>query len=146
VMDADLQHPPETLYRLIKSISDGAELAVASRHVPGGGVSDWSLVRRAISWGATLMTTWFLPGTLSKVRDPMSGYFVVRKPALDGVHLNPEGYKILVEVLSRGHFQTVAELPYTFIERKRGGSKLGAPQYIQFVRHLAQSLRSLVMR
>jgi dolichol-phosphate mannosyltransferase len=137
VIDADLQHPPETLLELIKAISSNeVDIAVASRHTQGGGVSDWNLLRRLVSWGATLAATWFLPGTLCRVRDPMSGYFAIRRSVIQDSELNPEGYKILLEVLARGHYRTVAEIPYTFIERERGGSKLGAQQCFEFVRHL----------
>jgi dolichol-phosphate mannosyltransferase len=137
VMDGDLQHPPETLSLLIKTLGkESVDIVVASRHVRGGGVSKWKLVRRTMSWGATLAATWFLPGILHKLLDPMSGYFALRRAAIEGVRLNPEGYKILLEVLCRGRYRQVEELPYTFIERERGGSKLGARQYFEFVSHL----------
>jgi len=138
VMDGDLQHPPETLALLIKALQEqGAEIAVASRHVEGGAVSDWNIIRRAISWSATLAATWMLPGTLATVRDPMSGYFALRRSVIEGQPLNPTGYKILLEILGRGQYNRVAEIPYVFVERKRGGSKLGPRQYWQFMTHLA---------
>ena len=138
VMDGDLQHPPETLGLLIDALEQQrVDIAVASRHVEGGGVSRWNIIRRAISWTATLAATWILPGTLATVRDPMSGYFVLRRSVIEGRGLNPKGYKILLEVLGRGQYNTVAEIPYTFVERKRGGSKLGPRQYLEFMTHLA---------
>jgi dolichol-phosphate mannosyltransferase len=137
VMDGDLQHPPETLALLIKALEDQrADIVVASRHVEGGAVSDWNAARRAISWSATLAATWMLPGTLATVRDPMSGYFVLRRSVIAGCRLDPTGYKILLEVLGRGRYGAVAEVPYVFVERQRGGSKLGPRQYWQFVTHL----------
>jgi dolichol-phosphate mannosyltransferase len=142
VMDGDLQHPPETLTLLLQAlIQDGVDIAVASRHVPGGGVSRWHVLRRAISWGATLLATWLLPGTLAVVRDPMSGYFALRRTVIAGCCLNPEGYKILLEVLGRGCYQTVREVPYTFVEREQGSSKLGLRQYREFVIHLVRLAR-----
>jgi dolichol-phosphate mannosyltransferase len=137
VMDGDLQHPPEVLVPLINALEkDKIDIAVASRHVQGGGVSRWNVVRRGISWGATLMATWVLPGTLATLRDPMSGFFALRRSVIEGCRLEPEGYKILLEVLGRGHYQRVEEIPYTFVERKLGGSKLGARQYWEFILHL----------
>jgi len=137
VMDGDLQHPPETLPFLIKAIEqDGMDIAVASRHVKGGGVSRWNILRRAVSWSATLMATWVLPGTLRTIRDPMSGYFALRRSVIEGRRLEPEGYKILLEVLGRGNYRHVEEIPYTFVERERGGSKLGLRQYGEFIVHL----------
>jgi dolichol-phosphate mannosyltransferase len=137
VMDGDLQHPPETLGLLVKAIrDDNVDIAVASRHVKGGGVSRWNIVRRGASWFAALMATWVLPGTLRTIRDPMSGYFALRRSVIEGCRLEPEGYKILLEVLGRGQYRRVEEIPYTFVEREWGGSKLGPRQYWEFIIHL----------
>lgn len=132
-MDGDLQHPPETLPLLIRAVEDeGVDMAVASRNMKGGGVTWTSPVRRAISWTATLMATWLLPGILPTVRDPMSGYFAFKRSVIQGCTLRPEGYKILLEVLTRGRYRSVKEIPYYFVERRWGGSKLGRHQYVQF--------------
>jgi dolichol-phosphate mannosyltransferase len=137
VMDGDRQHPPETLALLLEALEkQGGDIAVASRHVQGGGVSEWNIVRRGISWGATLAASWLLPGTLATVRDPMSGYFAIRRSVIEGCTLKPAGYKILLEVLGRGDYQAVVEVPYFFIERQQGRSKLGWQQYREFVTHL----------
>jgi dolichol-phosphate mannosyltransferase len=139
VMDGDLQHPPETLAFLIEALEQKeVDIAVASRHVQGGGVSRWNIIRRGISWTATLAATFVLPGTLATVRDPMSGYFALRRSVIEDCCLNPEGYKIFLEVLGRGQYQTVVEVPYTFIEREWGRSKLGLRQCREFVAHLAR--------
>jgi dolichol-phosphate mannosyltransferase len=137
VMDGDLQHPSETLGRLVKAVrDDDVDIAVASRHVKGGGVGRWNILRRGVSWSATLMATWVLPGTLRTIRDPMSGFFALRRSVIEGCRLEPEGYKILLEVLGRGRYRRVEEIPYTFVERERGGSKLGPRQYGEFIVHL----------
>ena len=102
VMDADLQHPPETITELWRAMRRGADLAVASRNVEGGGVSDWTLPRRIVSRCAQLLGLVVLPEVTGKVSDPLSGYFMVRRSALEGRELHPLGYKILVEVLARG--------------------------------------------
>jgi dolichol-phosphate mannosyltransferase len=139
VMDGDLQHPPETLPLLIEALEhEGVDMAVASRHTEGGGVSRWNIIRRGISWVATLTATWVMPGTLATVRDPMSGYFALRRSVIEGHLLDPEGYKILLEVLARGQYQIVKEIPYTFVEREWGRSKLGPRQYLEFGTHLAR--------
>ncbi len=136
-MDADLQQPPELIPKLFRRLTEsGADIAVASRHVAGGGVSDWSLLRRFISWTATLMASFILPGTLSEVHDPMSGYFLVRKPVVADAPLNPVGYKILLEVLAKGDYNRAVEVPYTFEERRRGGSKMGAATVLKYLAHL----------
>jgi dolichol-phosphate mannosyltransferase len=137
VMDGDLQHPPDVLPRIVQALrGNGADVAVASRHVAGGGVSRWNVIRRALSWSASLAATWMLPGTLRTIRDPMSGYFGIRRSSIAACRLDPEGYKILLEVLARGRYDFVEEVPYTFIERQHGGSKLGLRQYAEFIVHL----------
>lgn len=136
-MDADLQHPPETLPKLLARMrQSGAQIVVASRHVPGGGVSEWSLARRLVSWTATLMATFVLPGTLGKIRDPMSGFFLLRRSVVDRVGLNPIGYKILLEVLGKGDYVLVEEVPYIFEERASGASKWRAATVWRYLVHL----------
>ncbi len=138
VIDGDLQHPPELLPTLLARLKEcDADLVIASRHVRGGGVSQWSLFRRLVSWAATLMAGVILPGTLSRVRDPMSGYFLMRRRVIDGMPLRPVGYKILLEALAKGDYDRVEEVPYIFQERFRGGSKLGPRQTWQYLLHLA---------
>jgi dolichol-phosphate mannosyltransferase len=136
VIDADLQHPPEILLELLTALTQGADLAVASRHVTGGGVSEWSLIRRVLSRGAQTVGLLLLPGVVGRVSDPMSGYFMVQRRAIAGPMLNPKGYKILLEVLGRGSIDTIAEVGYVFQERLEGASKVTWRQYIDYIHHL----------
>jgi len=136
VIDADLQHPPEVILALYQVMARGADMAVASRHLEGGGVSDWSLIRRVVSRAAQLIGLVVLPGVVGRVSDPMSGYFMIRRAAIEGVEMNPLGYKILIEVLARGKFAWVGEVPYVFHERAYGGSKATARVYLDYLRHL----------
>jgi dolichol-phosphate mannosyltransferase len=136
-MDADLQHPPEVLSKLIHVLrTSGADVVVASRHVSGGGVSDWSLARRIVSWTATLLATLAVPGTLGEVRDPMSGFFLLRRDVIRRAPLKPRGYKILLEVLAKGDYRGVKEVPFVFQERIEGGSKIGSSVIWDYVVHL----------
>ncbi len=136
VMDADLQHPPEVLAPLAKAIREGADLAIGSRYVAGGGTSDWTWVRRMISRTATHMAATVLPLKLASVGDPMSGLFMIRKSALENAQLNPLGYKILLEIIAKAHYKNLVEVPYVFQEREKGASKLGARQYLEYLQHL----------
>jgi dolichol-phosphate mannosyltransferase len=136
VIDADLQHPPEVLLKLLNIIENGADLAVASRHVEGGGVSKWSIVRRFLSRGAQVLGLILLPGVVGRVSDPMSGYFLVRRSAIAHRTLYPLGYKILLEVLGRGNIKRIDEVGYIFRERQDGESKVTAKQYIDYLHHL----------
>jgi dolichol-phosphate mannosyltransferase len=131
VMDADLSHPPETIPELVKKIQSGeAEVVVGSRYVEGGSVENWPFYRRLISKGATL----FARG-LTKVRDPMSGFFALKKEVIGDVVLNPVGYKIGLEILVKGRYSKVVEVPIRFADRKAGKSKLGASVGLKYVDH-----------
>ena len=136
VIDGDLQHPPEILLKLLTAIDKGADLAVASRHIDEGGVSDWSIVRRFLSRGAQILGLIILPKAISRVSDPMSGYFMVRRSAIAGKLMNPLGYKILIEVLGRGDIEQIAEAGYVFQEREEGESKVTWKQYQEYIHHL----------
>ncbi len=136
VIDGDLQHPPEVLLKLLAAVDQGADLAVASRHVEEGGVSDWNIVRRFLSRGAQILGLIILPGVISRVSDPMSGYFLVRRSAISEKTLNPIGYKVLIEVLGRGDLEVIAEVGYIFQERENGESKVTWKQYEEYIQHL----------
>jgi dolichol-phosphate mannosyltransferase len=138
VIDADLQHPPEVTVELWKAMDRGADLAVGSRHVEDGGVSDWSLFRRAMSRGAQLLGLALLPGVLGRVSDPMSGYFMIRRDAIGDAVMSPLGYKILIEVIGRGRIKTIREVGYVFRERTEGESKVTWRLYIEYLRHLVR--------
>ena len=135
VMDADLQHPPEVVPDLLQATKSGADIAVASRYVKGGGCQGWGLVRRIISKGAIILAHLLLPST-RRVRDPMSGFFMFNRQVVAHADLKPTGFKILLEILMEGEFQNIAEVPYTFSVRSGGESKLNARQQIDYLKHI----------
>ena len=136
VMDADLQHPPEVLAQLVVAIRNGADLAVASRHVDDGGVGTWNLFRRLISRTAQAIGLVILPEVVGRLSDPMSGYFMLKRSVIAGKALNPTGYKILIEVLARGSVGKISEIGYVFRERQEGQSKVSTTIYLQYLQHL----------
>jgi dolichol-phosphate mannosyltransferase len=138
VMDADLQHPVEPNLALLDEIQRGADLAVASRHVAGGGVSDWSAARRVLSRGAQLLGLLILPGVLGRLTDPMSGYFMLKRSALQNVELHPLGYKILIEIVARARIRWIGEAGYVFRERAEGESKVTSRVYLEYLGHLVR--------
>ena len=139
IMDADLQHPPETFGALAGALrAKNADLAVASRYVAGGGTSGWSWIRRLISRAGVRLGAAVLPWTLGDVKDFGSGMFLVRRAVIEGVELEPLGIKTLLEVLAKGKYQKLVEVPYVFRGRARGESKLGARQHVEYLQHLAR--------
>ncbi|CDN13280.1 Dolichol-phosphate mannosyltransferase homolog [Richelia intracellularis] len=136
VIDGDLQHPPQVILQMLDAMVKGADLAVGSRYVDGGGVSRWSILRRFLSRGAQILGLMILPWVLGIISDPMSGYFLVRRSCVAGVTFNPVGYKILLEVIARGNVGKIAEVGYVFCERKQGESKVTWKQYLDYIHHL----------
>ena len=139
VMDADLSHPPGTVPRLFRAVREGADIAVGSRLIPGGGVEGWPLSRRLLSRGATLLAR-----PLTAVRDPMSGFFCFRKAILRGARLEPGGYKILLEILARCDPARAVEVPYLFRNRHLGSSKLSGKVMGQYLGHLLRLYASRI--
>jgi dolichol-phosphate mannosyltransferase len=122
VMDADLQHPPELLPPLWAALDAGADLVVGSRYACGGSLQGWKASRHLLSRLAVWMT---LPVQRSglRARDPMSGFFLVRRSCIDVMALQKSGFKILLEILARGAVGSVVEVPFTFGRRYAGRSK-----------------------
>jgi dolichol-phosphate mannosyltransferase len=139
VMDADLSHPPEAVPRLVDAMEKGVDLAVGSRYVKGGGTEDWPLKRRVVSRAACLMGNVLVP-----IRDCTSGFFAIRKSAIDGVKLNPIGFKIGFEVMARARYRKAVEVPYVFRDREHGKSKFGRREILQYLVQLAQVGRDRV--
>ena len=135
VMDADLQHPPEIVASLLKAIDDGADMAIGSRYVPGGGVPNWGLLRRIISKGAGTIAHLFLP-SIRSIKDPMSGLYMFKREAIANIEFHPIGYKILLEMLVMGDFKKVVEVPFIFEDRSSGASKMKARQQIDYLKHV----------
>ena len=135
VIDADLQHPPERIPELLQAIKDGADVAIASRNIPGGGNEGMNTRRKMVSRGATLLARLFLP-SVRKVKDPMSGFFVLKRKVIEGIKLKPIGYKILLEVLVKGRVGAVREVPYVFKPRMSGRSSFDLGEQINYLRHV----------
>jgi len=122
VMDADLQHPPETLPDLLAGIRDGNDIAIASRYANKNSISNWNAIRHLISRFSTWATLPLQrPGI--RVKDPLSGFFVVRRECIEDVDLQPYGFKILLEILVKGRIQHAVEVPFRFSARYAGKSK-----------------------
>jgi dolichol-phosphate mannosyltransferase len=124
VMDADLQHPPELLPLLVAAILGGADLAIGSRYTPGGELGDWNPMRKFLS-AAAVWVTWPIQHSGRRAKDPMSGFFLVRRRAIAEIAFQKSGFKLLLEVLVRARLHSVKEVPFAFGLRSRGSSKAG---------------------
>ncbi len=137
VIDADLQHPPEVIPELLETVMSGADVVIASRYVEGGGSEGWSASRKIISKGSKLLAQALLSSARG-IKDPLSGFFLLRREVIDGVELSPTGYKILLEVLVKGKAREIAEVPYIFRVRERGTSNLTSGEGIRYLKHLTR--------
>jgi dolichol-phosphate mannosyltransferase len=123
-MDADMQHTPSTIPSLIEAIVLGADVAVASRYVKGGGVEGWSFSRRIVSSMANSYARVLLG---LSVKDCTSGFKAFsRKAALKitEAKLRTKRFEYQIETLSLLRGFKIVEVPYTFVTRKAGQSKL----------------------
>lgn len=145
VIDADLQHPPDILAALLEAMDEGHDIAIASRYVAKDGVQGWNPVRVAISRASTLATLPFQRKNI-RIKDPMSGFFVVRREAVDGLDFETKGFKLLLEILVRGRIQSAREVPFHFGRRHAGKSKAGASVAFQYLHLLGKLSRDLFLR
>jgi dolichol-phosphate mannosyltransferase len=130
-MDADLQHPPEILPELLAAMQKGNDIVIASRYATKNCVTRWNKLRRLIS----RCTTWAtipLQRKGLRIKDPLSGFFVVRRECIDGLELQPEGFKILLEILVKGRIGAAAEIPFQFSQRHSGQSKADIKVALQY--------------
>ncbi|MBX5437172.1 MAG: glycosyltransferase family 2 protein [Alicyclobacillaceae bacterium] len=140
VMDADLQHPPELLPAVLERLRDGADIVVPSRFIAGGSDGGLNWWRRLVSWFARTLARLAIR-RLRPVMDCTSGFFALRRTVLDGVWLRPVGWKILIEVLVRGRYRRVDEIPYRFVAREAGESKMNVREQWNYVVHLVRLVR-----
>jgi dolichol-phosphate mannosyltransferase len=144
VMDADLQHPPEVVPRLLAALADGADIAVASRYTAGGD-SELGWFRNLFSRACTRLVRTAL-GSGFDISDPLSGFFALRRRVIAGRTLSGAGFKILMEVLACGDYREVREVPFRFVQRQHGKSKLGPGTALRDVRGLLRAAREFRRR
>jgi dolichol-phosphate mannosyltransferase len=133
VMDADMSHDPSIIPDIIKEFEKGADFVIGSRYTEGGGIADWTIYRKIISKIATLIVK-----PLTPVKDPVSGYFFVRKSVVKGVEINPKSCKVCLDLLVRGNYKKVVEVPYVFTNRSKGRTKiLNAKEIYMYAKYVA---------
>jgi dolichol-phosphate mannosyltransferase len=131
-MDADFSHDAAIVPRMVAALESGAYgLAVGSRYVKGGGIENWPLRRKVTSIIACALA-W----PLTPICDITSGFFLVKREALDGVELDPIGFKIGLEVAAKAKYRTFVEIPYVFKDRVVGESKLNGKEISNYLKQL----------
>lgn len=131
VIDADMQHPPEYIITLVQTILNSYDIVVGSRYINGDKIEGWSWFRSLVSKGAIMLSY-----PLTDVKDPMSGYFFLKRKVIEDISFNPKGYKILLEILVKGAYKKIKEIPFTFKLRETGKSKLGIGEYSNYLKLL----------
>jgi dolichol-phosphate mannosyltransferase len=122
------------LYAVIRD--SGVDAAVGSRYIPGGRVENWPFGRRMMSKLACV-AAW----PLTPVRDATSGFFLIRRDVVQGVQIAAGGFKICLELLLRSPVRSVAEVPYVFVDRTTGQSKMSTREAMGYITQLRQLYR-----
>ena len=131
-IDADFSHDVTILPKMVAALASGAYgLAIGSRYVAGGGITNWPMKRIVTSKVACLLAR-----PLTSVKDVTSGYLLVRRDALEGVSLDPIGFKIGLEVIAKAHYGRAIEIPYVFTDRIVGESKLNQKEIFNYLKQL----------
>ena len=143
VIDADFQHDESILPAMLDQVRT-RDLAIGSRYEFLGGISGWSKCRELESRLAASLTRRTL-GTA--VRDPLSGFFMMRRSLYERIshRLQPQGWKVLLEIIGHAPDATFAEIPFTFRSRTHGKSKMNwrvAQAWLSQLRRLSGETRS----
>lgn len=130
VMDSDFSHPPQLIPKLVEVLKQSkTDIVVASRYLNGGNIQGWSLKRKIISKIGTMIAK---KGLGIRQSDPMSGFFAFNKDVIKGINFDAIGYKLLLEMLVKTKGVSIKEIPYTFLDRQNGKSKLGIKTILEF--------------
>lgn len=130
VMDSDFSHPPQLIPKLVEVLKQSkTDIVVASRYLNGGNIQGWTLKRKIIS---KIGTTIAKKGLGIKQSDPMSGFFAFNKEVIKGINFDAIGYKLLLEMIVKAKGVSIKEIPYTFLDRQNGKSKLGIKTILEF--------------
>jgi dolichol-phosphate mannosyltransferase len=136
-MDADFSHDPRVIVQMVRALENGYDLAIGSRYVPGGGIENWPWRRKVTSLVAIALAK-----PLTPIRDITSGFFMVRRSSLEGVELDPIGFKIGLEVIAKARYRKAIEVPYVFTDRVAGSSKLNQGEILNYLRQLGRIYRA----
>jgi dolichol-phosphate mannosyltransferase len=131
-INADFQHPPELLPKMLEMVRT-ADLVVATRLAAAGSFGEMPWLRRLLSRGARRAGQFFVPQIFSRVSDPLSGYYLLRREAIEGIELRPTGFKTLIEVLACGRIKTIGECGYAMQKRRHGQSNARLRHWLEYL-------------
>lgn len=137
VMDADLQHPPELLPTILERLMQGTEVVIPSRFVHGGSDGGLNSFRKLVSWTARTIGRLAI-SRIRRISDCTGGYFGLKRSVIEDADLNPIGWKILLEILVKGNYQSVHEIPYEFHARDAGESKMSMQEQLNYLHHIVR--------
>ncbi len=141
-IDADLQHPPELLAPMARVLLDGSgDVVVGTRYLASGAATGMESRRRRCAAAAARDLTRLALPRLRRTTDPGSGLFGLRLDVLDGVDLAPQGFRVLVDVLAKGRWRSLVEIPYRLERRRAGASHASPASGFRSLRHLARLAR-----
>jgi len=129
IMDGDFSHRPKDLVKLLKKVEE-YDIVIGSRYVKGGEDKRKSFLRKSLSiLICQIISLIFRLG----IKDPLSGFLVMKKKVINSIRLHPIGFKIGVEILVRGKKFSRVEIPIIFDDRKKGRSKFGLTEIMRFI-------------
>lgn len=129
-IDCDFSHPPELIPEFFRYLKDAdIDIVIGSRYIRGGGSVNWPLIRRMLSYGAAMLGRMIIP----VVHDSGSGFFAINRRVLEGATLTPRGFRMGFEILGKGNWHAVREIPFIFRNRDAGKSKLKPFIIVQFL-------------
>lgn len=132
VTDADGSHEIEKIPEMYHEVHDnGYDISMGSRYMCGGGTVNWPLTRRILSRGATFISRLIFP----YITDP-GNFFAMKLSVVDGVTLHASGFKLSIEIIDKGKWERISQVPYTFTERSKGKSKLKPEIVTRFLKEI----------
>jgi dolichol-phosphate mannosyltransferase len=140
IMDADFSHPPEVIPKMmLESKMNPNSIIIGSRYVEGGKVVGWPTKRKILSSGASFLARFGL--NVRRVKDPMSGLFALPRELIENISIDTKGYKILLEILVKNKEIPTKEIPFTFIDRQSGKSKMDNGVILNYAKAIWQLYR-----
>jgi dolichol-phosphate mannosyltransferase len=138
VLDADGSHPASSIAELVRPVASGrSDMVIGSRYVEGGLTVGWPLRRRILSRLGAAFASPF-----TDINDPLSGFFSIRRERFLATGAHAEGFKIGLEAICAGGDDLrVSEVPISFSDRRQGTSKIGASQFVAYLKQLVRFSR-----